>query len=211
LAIAGLAVWHTSTLIIPGADQEVRNSIGRALIADQSEAISRASSAHGIDSSLIAGVLRQEGSAFERRIFTWMPGVVPGRLANTAESLQIARQGNTASIGPGQMKLSRAIELEQLGYVTPKNGADATMQALLGNDTSIEYIAGMLHYISDQLQTLPGFNQLSMEDQQRLILLGYNWGWTDEFQEAIQRLGFEGFIEEENYDNETMDKYEEME
>jgi hypothetical protein len=211
LAIGGLVAWHASTLVIPGADRRVRDSIGRALIADQSEAISRESSKHGIDSSLVASVLRHEGSAFERRMFTWMPGVVPGKIANAAESLQIGLQGENASIGPGQMQLQRAIELEQLGYVTPRNGMDATMQALLGNDTSVEYIAGMLHYISDQLQTLPGYNQLSVEDQQRLILLGYNWGWTNEFQEALQTLGFQGFIEEENYDNQTMDAYNDME
>ena len=61
--------------------------------------------------------------------------------------------------------------------------------------------------MSDQLNTLNGFGQLSLGQQQRMILLGYNWGWTQSFQDEIARLGYQGFIEAYDYDNKTLDEY----
>jgi len=77
----------------------------------------------------------------------------------------------------------------------------------LGNETSVEYVAGMLQYVSNQLHTSQGFGDLSAEDQQRLILIGYNWGWTSEFLDVIEELGFNRMIQDLEYDNETLDEY----
>lgn len=111
-----------------------------------------------------------------------------------------------ASIGPGQMQLRRAEMLEQLGYVTARGSTNARIQVLLGRDTSAEYVAGMLHYMSDQLTTLPGFGQLSTEYQQRLILIGYNQGWEN-ILENIDRYGLRGLADRAKYDNQTLDEY----
>lgn len=105
------------------------------------------------------------------------------------------------------MQLRLAREMEALGYITPRGSEDERIKALLGKETSVEYVAGMLHYLSGQLSTVPGFNDLSSEYQQRLILLGYNQGWTDEFLENIRTLGLQGFVDAAEYDNKTLDDY----
>jgi hypothetical protein len=165
------------------------------------------SAAQGIDPTLTASVLRHESSAVERRLFTVIPRTIPGIVANTAEHVQWAMQGDTASLGPGQMQVQRALELEQLGYVTPKGSEQGTISALIGNETSVEYVTGMLHYISDQLNTLDGFSQLPVEEQQRLVLIGYNWGWTGDFQKELRDRGYLGMIDFSRYDNQTLDEY----
>lgn len=100
-----------------------------------------------------------------------------------------------------------ARDLESWGYVTPRANDRERRRALLGNETSVEYVAGYLHYLSDQLNTLPGFSQLDVETQNRLILLGYNWGWAG-LNWLIERYGFKGAVAEVDYDNETWDEYE---
>jgi RHS repeat-associated protein len=185
-----------------------RDVLGGELVIEVSEVITAQASQHSIDSTLIAAVLRHESPPAERRIFTFLPLTQPGAMADFAETLEARiRTDGTASIGPGQMQLRRAEMLEELGYVTPRGSTEERIQALLGTETSVEYVAGMLHYISDQLNTLPGFNELSPEYQQRLILLGYNQGWTDSFLENIRTLGFTTFVDDAKYDNDTYDEY----
>jgi hypothetical protein len=200
--------WELIVNGFPSLERGARDTIGGALVVDASEAITAQSAANSVDPSLTAAVLRHESSAFERRLFTIAPGALPGALADTVELVQAYLQsGGTASIGPGQMQLRRAQELERLGYVRTRGSDEDRIRALLGRDTSVEYVAGMLHYVNDQLNTLPGFGGLSSESQQRLILLGYNWGWTQEFQDELARLGYEGFINAYGYDNQTLDEY----
>ena len=118
----------------------------------------------------------------------------PGLIANAGETIRAWIQGDTASIGPGQMQLHRARELEQLGYVRARSGAQERIQALLGKETSVEYVAGMVHYLSDRLHhTFGGFSDLSAQDQQRLILIGYSIGWEGErgLKANIEKYGFQ--------------------
>lgn len=105
------------------------------------------------------------------------------------------------------MQLRRAREVEALGYVSPRANDPERALALLWPDTSVEYVAGMVDYLSDQLHTtFGGFSDLSTEEQQRLILIGYNQGWEN-LNALIQEHGFEGVISLSYYDNQTLDEY----
>ena len=150
------------------------------------------------DPVVVGAILRHESAAIER----W---ALDG-LADRGEAIQAQLAGDTASIGPGQMQIRRARELEQLGYVTARGSDQERIQALLGKETSVEYVTGMVRYLSDQLRTVPGFNDLSTEDQQRLILIGYNQGW-EYLQENIEELGLMELIRRSDYDNQTLDEY----
>jgi hypothetical protein len=173
---AGRAAWEGSTLIIPGADRSSRDQVGGQLVIQVSDIIQRESTKRHIDPTLVKAILRHESAAFERRLFTPLPGSVPGLAANSVEVMQVLMQGDTASIGPGQMQLRRARELEQLGYVRARNDDAERVVSLLDNRFAVEYVAGMVSYISDQLHTVDGFAAMRPEDQKRLILLGYNQG-----------------------------------
>jgi RHS repeat-associated protein len=200
--------WEVADSTVPLMYQGTRDVLGGALVTDASEAITAQAAQQSVDPTLVGAVLRHESPPGERRIFTFLPMTQPGALANMAETVEAyLRTDGTASIGPAQMQLRRAEMLENGGYVTARGSKAERIQALLGTDSSVEYVAGMLHYISDQLNTLPGFSGLSQETQQRLILLGYNQGWTDQFLENINSLGFERFVQEAQYDNRTLDEY----
>lgn len=105
------------------------------------------------------------------------------------------------------MQLRRARELEEMGYVTARRNDFERRLALLNNETAVEYVAGMLQYVSEQLRSIQGFNDLEIEQQHRLILIAYNWGWTEEFQKRLQDRDFIRMIERSEYDNQTLDEY----
>ncbi|RLC55581.1 MAG: hypothetical protein DRI80_17590, partial [Chloroflexota bacterium] len=207
LYIVGRVGYEVGTLIVPGADQARRDLIGGGLVTELSDVIEKEATVRSVDPDLVSAVLRHESAAFERRVLTLWPSMRPGLIANTAEFFQSVLLGDQQSIGPGQMQLRRARELEEMGYVTARENDLERRLALLGNETSVEYVAGMLQYVSDQLRTLQGFNDLSIEDQQRLILIAYNWGWTSSFLEHLEELGLEGMVQDWEYDNETLDEY----
>ena len=156
---------------------------------------------------MIEAIIRHEGSAFERRLLTLWPTFTPGFIANSAEYLQSKLQGNTASIGLAQMQIRRAEELEQLGYVTPRASNHARTLALLNDEEAVEYVTGMMRYLTDQLQGVPEFQRLSPEDQMRLTLIGYNQGW-DILKHNINILGAREIIGDAKYDNETLDEHQ---
>ncbi|MES4787540.1 MAG: hypothetical protein C4294_19070 [Nitrospiraceae bacterium] len=207
--IGGRVSWEVGTLIVPGADQWSRDRIGGQLVTDLSEVITKDSAQQGVDPVLVKSILRHEGAAVERRLLTPLPGYEPSLTSNAGEAIQVLLQGDTASIGPGQMQLRRARELEKLGYVPARGNDLERVQALLGNETSVEYITGMVHYLSDQLHTVQGFGDLNAEDQQRLILIGYNIGWEGEkgLRANIEKHGFKWVINYFGYDNQTLDEY----
>jgi len=207
LYVVGRVGYEVGTLIVPGGDQARRDQIGGGLVVEFSDAIQRESAARSVDPELVSAVLRHESAAFERRLLTLWPTMQPGLIANTAEFAQSVLQGDAASIGPGQMQLRRARELEEMGYVTPRRNDFERRFALLNNQTAVEYVAGMLQYVSDQLRSLQGFNEMEIEDQQRLILIAYNWGWTEDFQTLLRELGLKGMIQYWEYDNQTLDEY----
>lgn len=190
----------------PTTQQIRRDQIGGALVTNLSDVILSVAQSQVVDPVLVAAVIRHEGSAIERRVFTLSPSSVPGSTANFTEYTQTLLQGDTASIGVGQMQVRCARELEELGYVTSTASEHERKQALLDPVRSVNYVAGMLHYLSDRLQTLPGFTNLSQEDQARLILVGYNQGW-ETLQYNINEFGFEALINRVGYDNQTLDEY----
>ncbi|MEJ5312675.1 MAG: RHS repeat-associated core domain-containing protein, partial [Anaerolineae bacterium] len=202
---------------VPWMDRARRDQLGGGLVTDVADEIERESALHSVDATLVSAVLRHESAAVERRALTIWPIFQPNIIANAAEGVQSLlptgwsmsnlRFGEMASLGPGQMQLRRARELEELGYVTPRNGDGARRAALLGRETSVEYVAGMLHYLSDQLSTVEGFSTLSVEQQHRLILIGYVWGWTDQFQTLLHEKGLAWMIENGGYDKTTLDEY----
>jgi len=192
---------------VPWMDRARRDQLGGGLVTNVADVIERESISHAVDPSLIGAVLRHESAALERRALTVWPIFQPGIVPNTAEFFQSHIQGDGASIGPAQMQLRRARELEELGYVTARKNNHQRRLALLGQDTAVEYVAGMLHYLSDQLTYLEGYADLGLEQRQRLLLIAYNWGWTKDFQTVLQEYGLEGMIDEWAYDNQTLDEY----
>ncbi|MGB9872788.1 MAG: hypothetical protein ACPLYD_14180 [Anaerolineae bacterium] len=199
--------YEVGALIVPGGDQARRDRIGGGLVVELSDVIQRESTARSVDPGLVSAVIRHESAAFERRVLTLWPTMQPGLMANTAEFVQSMIQGDMASIGPGQMQLRRARELEEMGYVTTRRNDFERRLALLNNETAVEYVAGMLQYVSEQLRSIPGFNDLETDQQRRLILIAYNWGWMEEFQEQLRARDFAGMIEYAGYDNQTLDEY----
>jgi RHS repeat-associated protein len=188
-------------------DSDRRDRIGGTMVTDVSEIIEREAASRSLDPALIGAVLRHESAAVERRLLTLWPTMQPGLAANGAEYVQSLIKGDTASIGPGQMQLGLARDLEAWGYVTPRKNDRKRRAALLGKETSVEYVAGYLEYLSDQLQMLPEFADLDVETQNRLTLIGYNYGWEG-LKRVIDEYGLERVAELTSYDNQTWDEYE---
>jgi hypothetical protein len=207
--VASRGLWEGAASIQgAGVYEATRDKLGGDLVTEVSETISEQAEKHSVDPTLIAAVLRHESPAGERRLFTLLPLTQPGTMSNFAETIEAyVRIDGTASIGPGQMQLRRAELLEELGYVTPRDSKSDRIRALLGKESSVEYVAGMLHYTSDQLKKIPGYSELRPQFQDRLTLIGYNQGWTLAFWNNIQRFGFEGLVAEARYDNQTLDEY----
>ena len=202
--------YEIGTVIFPGVDRMRRDQIGGQLVTQLSDTITRQATAQEVEPSTVSAILRHESAAFERRVLTPLPMMSPGLIANAGETAQALIQGDTASIGPGQMQLRRARELEQLGYVTARGSDQERIQALLSKETSVEYVTGMVRYLSDQLHTtFSNFSNLNTQDQQRLILIGYNIGWEGEkgLKANIEKYGFRWVIDYFGYDNQTLDEY----
>lgn len=199
--------YEAMTVVFPTMDRSRRDRIGGTLVTNVADTIAYQAETHSVDPVLVSSVLRHESSAVERRLLTLWPTMQPGIVANGAEWAQSIVKGDTASIGPGQMQLRRARELEEMGYVTPRSSTSERRTALLGPETSTEYVAGMLHYVNDQLNTLDGFSELGIEEQNRLTLIGYNWGWTDQFKRYLREKGLNYMIRRSPYDDETLDEY----
>lgn len=219
-AVAVFATFRVAVeayiLATPGADRNIRDQIGGELITNNADVISKSSSQNGVDSSTVSAILRLESGAVERRLFTLVPGHKPGELANLAERIYgsikpYIQPGIPASYGPGQMQLRTAKNLELLGYVKARGSDEATIAALLDDSASIEYIAGEVHYISDQLaksKYASNFSGLSYEQQQRLIAIGYNRGW-DLLQELLDNYNgdLERLLSQQTYDDQTIGDY----
>jgi len=202
----GRVVYEAGTQQFPRAEQARRDQIGGSLVTNLAKTIATQGTAHSVNPTTIAAIIRHEGSAIERRSLTVSPSSSPGAAANLAEHLQSLIQGDQASIGIAQMQIRRAKELEDLGYVIPATSAYDRRNALLDPECAVGYVAGMLHYLSDQLQTINGFSDLSISDQNSLIAIGYNQGW-EILQYNITALGFNGLIDSVIYDNQTLDEY----
>lgn len=172
--------------------------MGGQLVVQMTDIIEANTHAASVDPVVVGAILRHESAAIER----W---VLAG-LADHGETIQAQLAGDTASIGPGQMQIRRARELEELGYVAPQPNDNARTQALLGKESSIAYVTGMVRYLGDQLRNISGFDRLPAESQQRILLIGYNQGW-ELLKDNIDILGFKRLMERSGYDDQTLDEY----
>jgi hypothetical protein len=155
--------------------------------------------ARGVDPVLLGAVLRHESAAFER-VF------VPG-----GEEFTIAVEGDYAAIGPAQMEIRRAKELEERLYVVPRLSHAARVRALRDEKAAVDYAAAFLQYIGHTLQgarDIDGtpFEALSVDKQRRIVLIAYNAG-PENLREAIGLRTFEAQIRRSTYDDETLDEY----
>jgi hypothetical protein len=148
--------------IVDPIDRRRRDAVGGAYVTRNQLEIDRQAVANDVDSLLLAAILRHESAAIERTF-----GSLP-------ERLQVRVQGDTASIGPAQMQVRLALELEGLGYVAGRGGRSATIDALLSDREAVAYAAGELHHVTDFLGTLQGVGDLSHDQMSRLTAIGYN-------------------------------------
>jgi len=197
----GQLIYAFIVRVNPDLNREVRDEIGGTYVENLTEVVNAQSNLHGISPDLVNGIIRHESGAFERR--------VTSPYSDFAELCEaMIRSGGTASIGIGQMQVRRAEELESLGYVYDRNGWYFTVISLLDPEQAVQYIAGMIDYITDQLTSTYGtdFSQLPEEDQSRLILIAYNEGW-ESVANNMSSIGVSGVIGASNYDDYTYDDY----
>ena len=195
--------------MIPNMDRVRRDQVGGSLVTQLSPIISTQASKQHVDPVVLSAILRHESAAVERRTFTLLPTMQPGVLSSAMEAAQVLLLGEESSIGPAQMQVRRARELEQLGYVTPRRSGAGTVSSLLDREGAVHYATGMVRYLSDRLHGIPSFSSLTSEQQQRLLLIGYNLGWDGDkgLRANIEKHGFDWVIDYFDYDNQTLDEY----
>ena len=127
------------------------------------KAIKQAGAEFNIPPELIGVIVMHESQAAERSLM--------GPLADLAERAQALTQGDDASIGVGQMRISEA---ENLRQQFPQLVDD-----LLNRKQAVRYVAAQLKVIKDALTQFMSQHQvaLSPEAETDLVALGYNIGW----------------------------------
>ena len=184
-------------------NRAVRDQIGGELVTQLSDVVTVQASERGISPDLINAIIRHESGAAERRFFG------SGGLANFAERGEASFRyfvDNRASIGIGQVQMETALMLERSGYATRQGRS--LIYNLLEPELAVEYIAGNLQYISDQLTLTYGnpFAKLEIEKRHRLIVIGYNLGWNG-LKKRIGNNNFDFAINSTKYDERTLDDY----
>jgi len=199
--------YEFATTRVPEWDQERRDQIGGNLVTNMTEQIERESASRNIDRVIVKAILRHESGAFERRLLTPLPNIDPGPFSDLAEAAQVFVQGGTASIGPGQMQVRRGEELEELGYVRARPNGLIRVNDMLRQDSSVEYVAGMVEYLTDRVDAK--YTNLSTQTKERLILIGYNFGWDGPkgLGAMLDRLGYRAVISRIGYDDQTYDEF----
>ncbi|MGI6251157.1 MAG: RHS repeat-associated core domain-containing protein [Anaerolineaceae bacterium] len=193
----------TKEIIVQNNDamnQQERDRIGGALVTELSEIINDEANRNNISADLIGAVIRPESGAFERHIF--------GPFANVAEAGEATFRNlfnkGSASIGIGQMQVATAKMLEENGYV---NYGGNTISNLLDPEKAVGYVAGYLSYIRTNLvkEYGVGFTSLSQDEQNRVILQGYNMGF-EELISQVERFKFSGLLRDFGYHRQTLDE-----
>jgi RHS repeat-associated protein len=199
------------TVVVPELDRARRDYVGGGLVTSLESVIQRDSLERGADPTVVAAILRHESAATERRMLTPTMASRPGLIADIAEAAQYLVLGDKSSIGPAQMQVRFARDLEQLGYVQAQPNELATVCALLDIETSVLYVVAATSYIDDHLQQLYGasYGSLSGEERQRLQTIGYNSGWSGRYglEANMHTHGAQTTISISEYDNETLDEY----
>jgi RHS repeat-associated protein len=190
----------------PTGDQAMRDRIGGANVLALDQTIRAEAVARDLPADLIGAVVRHESPAVERRIFTLSPGDSPGQVADLAEAVEANVRGNAASIGIGQMQVGTATRLETRGYVPPRVGTSDRIAALLDPKTAVSYVGGELRHIRDKLSENPDFGKQTQETQDRVTLMGYNWGWSG-IQTLAAQSDYAQILTLNSYHHQTYDEY----
>ena len=132
------------------------------------KAIKQAGAEFNIPPELIGVIVMHESQAAERSLM--------GPLADLAERAQALTQGDDASIGVGQMRVSEA---ENLRQQFPQLVQGDVVDDLLNRKQAVRYVAAQLKVIKDALTQFMSQHQvaLSPEAEMDLLALGYNIGW----------------------------------
>lgn len=146
----------------------LRQVPGLFVVYDIGKEIKKAGAEFNIPPELIGVIVMHESQAVERSIM--------GPLADIAESVQAALQGNDASIGIGQMKISEA---EQLRQRFPQLVNESVVDDLLNKKQAVRYVAAQLKVIKDSLTAFMAAQRVSLSPEQEMdmLALGYNIGW----------------------------------
>jgi RHS repeat-associated protein len=185
-------------------NQTARDRIGGTLITELSEVITSEANRTGISSELIGSVIRHESGALERRIFF---NGLPANLAEGGEAyFRETFSMGSASIGIGQIQVSVGSMLEADSYVIKND--KGTISNLLNPKTAVGYIAGYLSYIRTNLvkEYSDSFTTLSLDDQSRIILQGYNMGITG-LTNYLSNKTMSDLLKYQNYHRQTLDEY----
>lgn len=146
----------------------IRQVHGIFVVLQIGKEIKQAGAEFGIPPELIGAIVMHESQAAERSLM--------GPLADVAERAQAAVQGNDASIGVGQMKISEAEDLRQR---FPQLVQGDVVDDLLNRKQSVRYVAAQLKVIKDSLAAFMSAQRatLSLEQEMDMLALGYNIGW----------------------------------
>lgn len=162
---------HPSTSVASIQREEMvglRQVQGIFVVLQIGKEIKQAGAEFGIPPELIGAIVMHESQAAERSLM--------GPLADVAERAQAAVQGNDASIGVGQMKISEAEDLRQR---FPQLVQGDVVDDLLNRKQSVRYVAAQLKVIKDSLVAFMAAQRatLSPEQEMDMLALGYNIGW----------------------------------
>jgi hypothetical protein len=159
----------TSTLI---QRQKIglRQIMGIGQVIDLGKTINKAGQEFKVPPEIVGVIIMHESQATERAelSFEW--------LANAAERLQAKFQGDSASIGIGQMQIREAKKLRQK---YPQLAGNSVVDDLLNKKRAARYVAAQLSEIQTQLDGFLAVQKATISDDAKndMLALGYNIGW----------------------------------
>lgn len=146
----------------------MRQIQGILQVIDLGKEIKQAGAEFNIPPELIGAIVMHESQAAERSFF--------GILADVAERAQAELQGNDASVGVGQMRVSVAEELRQK---YPQLVEGSAISDLLNGKRAVRYVAAQLKEIKDALTSFMSGHHVTLAQDAEIdmLALGYNIGW----------------------------------
>ncbi len=145
-----------------------RQMSGLMVVVPLGQEIKQAGAEFNVPPELIGVIVMHESQASERSLF--------GPLADIAEEVQAEVQGDDASIGIGQMRISVA---DQLRQKYPQLAGEDVVSDLLNRKRAVRYVAAQLKEIKDSLTAFLSVRQatLAADAEMDMLALGYNIGW----------------------------------
>ncbi|MCP4357071.1 MAG: hypothetical protein GY796_03515 [Chloroflexi bacterium] len=149
----------------------MRQIRGMGQVIDLGKTINKAGQEFKVAPEIIGVIIMHESQAAERAqlSFEW--------LANAAERLQAKIQGDSASIGIGQMQVGKAKKLRQK---YPQLVGSGVVDDLLNKKRAARYVAAQLSEIQTQLDAFLAAQKATLTDDAKndMLALGYNIGWV---------------------------------